>query len=151
MAICKALIGLPFMSEHMFPGKYLRKNICWSTVWTSWRLFRTLGTESSVGFPAMFVTTRESTAFRSERPRQDGVVSCIQQAFIPKTFPVKFVTKLKSVLLSALEALAMMGVYNMFSTAVWANWCLFQTKCQKVFLLSLWQNVRVYCFQNWKP
>ena len=59
-----------------FPGKYLRKNICWSTVWTSWRLFRTLGTESSVGFPAMFVTTCESTAFRSERPRQDGVVTC---------------------------------------------------------------------------
>ena len=28
MAICKALIGLPLMSEQMFPGKYLRKNIC---------------------------------------------------------------------------------------------------------------------------
>ena len=26
-----------------------------------------------------------------------------------------------------------MGVHNMFSTAVWASWCLFQTKCQKGF------------------
>ena len=72
----------------------------------------------SVGSPAMFVTKRESTAFRSERPRQDGVVSCVQQAIIPKTFPANFVTKLESVLLSELEALARMGVYNMFSTAV---------------------------------
>ena len=66
----------------------------------------------------MFVTKRESTAFRSERPRQDGVVSSVQPAIIPKSFPDKFVTKLESVLLSELEALARMGVYNMFSTVV---------------------------------
>ena len=66
----------------------------------------------------------------------------------------KFVTKLESVLLSELEALARMCEYDMFSAAVWTSWCLFHTweqSRQKVFLLSLWQNVKVYCFQIWKP
>jgi hypothetical protein len=50
--------------------------------------------------------------------RQDGVVSCVQQAIIPKRFSARFVTKLESVLLSDLEALARMGVYDMFSVTV---------------------------------
>ena len=63
------------------------------------------------------MTKRESTAFRSERPRQDGVAVFSKPSY-QKRFPANFVTKLESVLLSELEALARMGVYNMFSTAV---------------------------------
>ena len=37
---------------------------------------------------------------------------------VSKGFAANFVTKLERVLLSELEALARMGVYNMFSTAV---------------------------------
>ena len=45
-------------------------------------------------------------------------MSCVQQAIIPKRFSARFVTKLESVQLSDLEALARMGVYDMFSVTV---------------------------------